>query len=462
MAALCPDCLYTLEHISQKWESVLGKKIEHLSDRVESGNTLESRKIEKAILRCPSCGSPRIITHNELFELTIAHIDCDAFYASIEKRDNPDLQDKPVIIGGGRRGVVSTACYLARISGVHSAMPMFKALEACPNAVVIRPNMEKYTLISEQIRHKMRALTPLVEPLSIDEAFLDLAGTKKLHHKTPAEVLAAFALDIEKTVGISLSIGLAPNKFLAKIASDLQKPRGFSIIGASECEKFLANLSISTISGVGKSLQKQLEQHGYRKIVDLQQANQDELIKKFGAIGQNLAQFAKGQDTRSVTAHSHRKSISAETTFDTDLMAKKDLERHLRITSEKVSHRLKSAAICGHIITLKLKTANFKTRSRTLRLSTPTQLADTIFLAGQNLLTKELHQHLNKTSYRLIGIGVTGLESANIADFNNSLDNTASKRAAAEYAIDTVRNRFGKNAIKLGLIFEPPDSFTSK
>src|SRR4051812_20689000 len=192
------------------------------------------------VRRCHACGSPRLIRHKELYDLTLAHIDCDAFYAAVEKRDNPELADKPVIIGGGHPGVVSTACYIARIHGVRSAMPMFKALELCPHATVIPPNMEKYAAVGHEVRALMLDLTPLVEPLSIDEAFLDLGGTERLHGRSPALSLAKLADEIETKVGISVSIGLSHNKFLAKVASDLEKPRGFSVIGRAETRSFLA------------------------------------------------------------------------------------------------------------------------------------------------------------------------------------------------------------------------------
>ena len=200
MAVLCRDCL---EIFAEDHDAVS-------KARAGAGHD-----------RCPNCDSPRLVRHPELGHLAIAHIDCDAFYASVEKRDNPDLRDKPVIVGGGRRGVVSAACYVARMYGIHSAMPMFKALKACPDAVVIRPNMAKYSTIGKQIRERMEALTPLVEPLSIDEAFLDLSGTEALHHGWPARSLARLVKSIEEDIGLTASIGLSFNKFLAKIASDL-------------------------------------------------------------------------------------------------------------------------------------------------------------------------------------------------------------------------------------------------
>ena len=189
---------------------------------------------------CPGCGSSRLVRHGALHDLTIAHLDCDAFYAAIEKRDRPELRDVPVIVGGRHRGVVAACCYVARTYGVHSAMPMFQALRACPEATVIKPDMKKYVAVGRAIRAMMQELTPLVEPLSIDEAFMDLSGTSSLHGASPAQSLAALALRVEETHRITVSIGLSYNKFLAKIASDLDKPRGFSVIGRAEARSFLA------------------------------------------------------------------------------------------------------------------------------------------------------------------------------------------------------------------------------
>jgi DNA polymerase-4 len=212
--------------------------------------------------RCASCGSPRLLRHPERDELAVAHVDCDAFFASVEKRDNPALADQPVIIGGGHRGVVATACYVARTYGVRSAMPMFKALDACPHATVISPNMDKYRVAGREVRRLMGELTPLVEPVSIDEAFLDLSGTERLHHASPALTLARFARRVETELGISVSIGLSYNKFLAKIASDLAKPRGFSIIGREEAVAFLADRPVGIIPGIGAAAQARLEKVG--------------------------------------------------------------------------------------------------------------------------------------------------------------------------------------------------------
>ena len=198
------------------------------------------RDAPDGLSRCSACGSPRLLRHPELDALAIAHVDCDAFYATIEKRDDPTLADKPVIVGGRQRGVVLTACYVARTFGVRSAMPMFEARRLCPHASVVRPDMEKYARVGREVRALMFKLTPLVEPVSIDEAFMDLSGTARLHGMSPAKALAGFAADVERSLGITVSIGLSPNKFLAKIASDLDKPRGFAVLGATEAATFLA------------------------------------------------------------------------------------------------------------------------------------------------------------------------------------------------------------------------------
>jgi DNA polymerase-4 len=404
-------------------------------------------RLAPAASRCNRCGSPRLVSHAELDRLSIAHIDCDAFYASIEKRDNPELQDQPVIVGGGQRGVVSTCCYIARIYGVRSAMPMFKALEACPQAIVIKPDMEKYSRVGKEIRERMRALTPLVEPISIDEAFLDLTGTERLHRKSPAETLAGFVRDLEKDIGITASVGLAPNKFLAKLASDLEKPRGFSVIGAAEAETVLATMPVGRIWGVGKVFQQKLERDGIRTIGQLQLMEAADLARRYGSIGLRLARLSHGDDSREVTPERGAKSVSSETTFRTDISSFETLRPILRDLSEKVSARLKKSDLSGRGITLKLKTADFKTITRARHLADPTLLADKIFAAGVDLLSHET----DGRRFRLIGIGVSDLESAALADPQDLIDRSAERRKNAELAIDRLRDKFGKSAVELGL-----------
>ncbi len=297
--------------------------------------------------RCGTCGSPRLVRHRALPVLTLAHIDCDAFYTTVEKRDNPELADKPVIIGGGKRGVVSAACYIARTFGVRSAMPMFKALALCPSAVVVRPDMAKYVRVGREVRHAMQALTPLVEPLSIDEAFLDLSGTERVHGMIPAKVLARFARDVERDIGITVSVGLSCNKFLAKIASDLDKPRGFAALDQEEARAMLAEKPVGFIFGVGPATQERLIQRGFRTIADLQRADEIELMKQFSTEGRRLWRLARGIDDRSVVPDRGAKTISSETTFENDIRDFATLERLLWRLSEKVSLRLKNGELAG-------------------------------------------------------------------------------------------------------------------
>ncbi len=401
--------------------------------------------------RCPACGSPRLLRHPELDALTIAHVDCDAFYAAIEKRDDPSLADKPVIVGGGKRGVVATACYIARTFGVKSAMPMFKALKLCPAAIVIGPDMEKYARVGREVRALMLELTPLVEPLSIDEAFLDLAGTERLHRRSPAQSLARFAQRVETAIGITVSIGLSANKFLAKIASDLDKPRGFAVLGRADAEGFLAPRPVTQIFGVGKATQARLARDGYRILADLQRAEETELMRRYGTEGLRLKRLARGIDARPVRADREAKSVSAETTFDQDIAAFRALERRLWALSERVSARLKARALSGSTVTLKLKTADFRLRTRARALSAPTELAARIFAAGRDLLKREA----DGTKFRLIGIGLSDLTAADRADPIDLVDDQGGRRtAAAEHAVDRVRAKFGRDAIIKGLALE--------
>jgi DNA polymerase-4 len=399
--------------------------------------------------RCPGCGSPRVVHHAEFAELAIAHVDCDAFYAAIEKRDNPAIADQPVIVGGGRRGVVTTACYLARIDGVRSAMPMFEARRLCPRAVVVPPDMAKYARVAREVRRLMRALTPLVEPVSIDEAFMDLAGTERLHGMNAAKLLARFALQVEKEIGITVSIGLSANKFLAKIASDLDKPRGFAVLGRAEAPAFLAPKPVSLIFGVGKVTQARLAADGFRRIADLQRAEEADLMRRYGAEGGRLWRLARGIDRRPVVAERETKSVSAETTFERDIASLRPLERTLWQLSDRVAARLKAAELAGATVTLKLKTADFRIRTRAQSLPSPTQLAERIFAAGRVLLAREI----DGTKFRLLGIGVSAIVDARDADPADLVDRRAERSAAAERAVDALRRRYGRGAVVKGLAF---------
>ena len=399
--------------------------------------------------RCPRCGSPRLKSHDELFALSIAHVDCDAFYASVEKRDDPSLRDKPLIIGGGQRGVVSTCCYIARQSGVRSAMPMFKARELCPDAVVIPPNMAKYVEVSRQIRRHMDALTPLVEPISIDEAFLDMTGTERVHKAPPALSLARFARTIEQEIGVTISVGLSHNKFLAKVASDLDKPRGFAVIGKAETLEFLAPRPISLIYGVGKVFSETLKKDGYVTIGQIQQEDPTRLMRLYGESGARLSRLAVGQDSRKVSIDGEMKTISSETTFNQDLASLEELSTELLKCSERLSERLKVKGLVGDTVTLKLKTAGFKLRTRARHLMMPTQLANVLYESGMSLLQREI----DGTPFRLIGIGVSGLDTADGADPGDLIEPLVARKAAAERAMDKVRTRFGRSAVVRGKLY---------
>ena len=397
--------------------------------------------------RCPRCSSPLVVSHSELFDLNIAHMDCDAFYASVEKRDNPDLADKPVIIGGGRRGVVSTACYIARIRGVKSAMPMFKALEKCPDAVVIRPRMKIYAEISQQIRAMMNDITPLVEPLSLDEAFMDMSGTHKLHGAPPAVMLAKLMDRISDNLGLTGSIGLSHNKFLAKIASDLNKPNGYSIIGEAETSSFLKDKSIRLIWGVGASTQKSLEKSGIRTFLDLLRWDRKDLVSKFGSMGDRLWFLARGQDARVVSNSDRIKSISNETTLNENTSNIRVLEGHLWRLCEKVSSRAKSKGLAGTIMILKLKSSNHKIITRRVTLRNPTYLADVLFRSTYPLMEAAIENG----PFRLVGAGFSGLCLASQAQREPELlDDGALNRIKVERVTDEIREKFGDEAMIKG------------
>ena len=405
------------------------------------------RDLPEQVGRCSACGSPRLLRHPDIDTLAIAHVDCDAFYAAIEKRDDPSLADKPVIVGGGHRGVVLTACYVTRTFGVRSAMPMFEARRLCPQATVVRPNMDKYARVGREVRELMFKLTPLVEPVSIDEAFMDLSGTARLHGMCPAKALAGFAAEVEHALGITVSIGLSANKFLAKIASDLDKPRGFAVLGSTEAAAFLAPRPVTVIFGVGKIAEERLLRDGLRSIGDLQRAGERDLLRRYGAEGVRLFRLAHGLDDRPVRAEREAKSISAETTFDRDIDDFRPLELRLWRLAEKVSSRLKASGLAGSTVTLKLKSADFRIRTRAQSLAHPTQLASRIFAVGRELLARET----DGTMFRLIGIGLSGLCDTDGADFADLINR---RTAGAEQAMDKLRERFGEEAVVKGLALE--------
>lgn len=409
---------------------------------------LETRSDKPAgATSCPVCGSRRIAAHPELHSLSIAHLDCDAFYATVEKRDRPELKDKPVLVGGtGGRGVVTAACYVARRYGCRSAMPMYRARKLCPDAIVIRGDLAKYQKVGREVRALMLDTTPLVEPISIDEAFLDLTGTEKLHQGSPARTLAKLVNRVEDEIGITLTIGLSHNKFLAKIASDLDKPRGFAVIGKAETLSFLESRPISMLWGVGKSLQAKLARDGFTEIGSLRDCSEEFLIHKYGSIGKRLFRFSRGEDSRSVSPGGNRKSISAETTFADNLHSLDDLRAKLWPLCDKVAGRARAASLGGRVVTMKLKSADFRIRTRSRTLPDPTQLADVIWSHAEELLKREA----TGISFRLIGVGLSDLVDGREADPPDLANPDGERTRTTEHAMDALREKFGKDAIKRG------------
>jgi len=400
-----------------------------------------------------SCGSTRFVTHPELSSLSIAHVDCDAFFCSVEKRDNPDIRDKPVIVGGGRRGVVSAACYHARIYGVHSAMPMFKALKLCPEAVVVRGNMDKYARDGGIIREMMRELTPAVEPLSIDEAFMDLSGTERIHGCAPSQSLIKLQNDVLKEVGVTVSVGLSYNKFLAKTASDLDKPNGFAVLGRADAMEFLADKPVGFIYGVGPAFARSLAKEGLNTIADVRRWSDKIMAVRFGDMGLHLARLARAEDNRPVKRVSLRKSVSAETTFNKDISDLDALKDKLWQVCLKTADRSKAKNLAGTVVTLKLKTKDFETITRRRTLPQPVQLADVIFRTCEVMLEKEVGKYSGGRKYRLIGAGISGL-TAPVGDSGDLLDPSAVRRGLAERASDIAREKFGKDAVMTGRGFK--------
>jgi len=395
---------------------------------------------------CPACGSSRLVRHAELHALSIAHLDCDAFYATIEKRDRPELRDVPVIVGGRHRGVVAACCYIARTYGVRSAMPMFKALKLCPDATVIKPDMKKYADVGRTVRGMMQDLTPLVEPLSIDEAFMDLSGTEALHHGSPATTLARLVRRVESELSITVSIGLSYNKFLAKIASDLDKPRGFAVIGQGEARTFLSDKPVSLLWGVGKAMQRTLARDGITLIGELARIDEAELVARYGKIGHRLALCSRGEDDRHVSPEGEAKSVSSETTLDTDIADVDRLRPILWQLAETVARRMKKSGIAGEGVTLKLKTADFRIITRSRHLKSATQSAEEMFQAAEPLLTREC----DGRAFRLIGIGAHDLVDASQVTQGDLFGGVGPSESKVDKALDAVREKFGDAAVIKG------------
>ena len=397
---------------------------------------------------CQFCNSKRIVIHSELLSLSIAHIDCDSFYASVEKRDHPKLKSKPLVVGGNVRGVVAAACYVARQYGIRSAMPIFKAKKLCPDLTIIQPRMDMYQKVGKKVRSLMETITPLVQPISIDEAFLDLSGTEKLHKSMPANNLVKLQKTIFNEIGITVSIGLSFNKLLAKLASEQNKPNGFYVIGKKEAEKWLANKPVSIILGLGKATVSKLNKAGIYTCGNL--ASKNNLILKpiLGKNTHKIKELSCGIDPRKVVLNGPEKSISVETTFDYNIKNKSDLENHLHLLSNKLSTRLKRSNFYGTTVILKLKLSDFSLKIRSIKLNEPIQLAHHLFSISKRLLSKELN---NEENYRLIGLGVSGLQKGEKNKFSSDLFNSdIDKKTKLEYVFDKINTKIGVNTLIMG------------
>jgi DNA polymerase-4 len=392
------------------------------------------------------CSGQRVLRHDELDSLCIAHVDCDAFFASVEKRDNPELAHRPVIVGGGERGVVAAACYIARTYGVRSAMPGFQAKRLCPDAVFVRPRFEAYKEASARLRQAMEELTPLVQMVSIDEAYLDLSGTARLHGRSPAASLVRLQRRIESEVGVTVSVGLSHNKTLAKMASELRKPRGFAVIGKAETLGFLAPMEVSKMQGVGAALAAKLVRDGIRTIGDLQKREMPELVRLYGEAGLKLYGRSRGDDPRPVTTDRETKSISGETTFSSGIAERSFLEDKLYAMTQKVAQRAKQKGLAGRTVTLKLKTTRFRVLTRQRPIGVATNLAEVLFAEGRALLAAELSRSPG-ASYRLIGIGLSDLVPQEAMKLDLAYPAEREKLERKEDALGRLRERFGAEMI---------------
>lgn len=375
----------------------------------------------------------------------IMHVDMDAFFASVEQLDNPDLRGKPVIVGGQScRGVVSTCSYEARRYGVHSAMSMAEARKLCPHGEYVPVRMRRYQEVSKKIMSIFHDFTPLVEQLSIDEAFLDVSGMEKLYHNTE-EIGWLIKKRIAAETGLTASVGLAPNKFLAKMASDLQKPDGFTIIRHAEAAKFIADFPVTKIFGIGRMAEKSLLQYGIATIGQLAVAENNVLKKVFGKNADSVHRLAQGIDERPVVTESVPKSIGRETTFTQDLFTEEQCRRELLKLSGQTGFRLRSKGYSGHTLTLKVKFTDFRIVTRSITSETDICCDEEIY----TLAVKLLHEVDLKKGIRLLGVTVSNLSEGDCGTLGFEEDK---KQIQRNEAVDALKKRFGENIIKRGSI----------
>lgn len=377
----------------------------------------------------------------------ILHIDMDAFYASVEQLDNPDLRGKPVMVGGfSNRGVVTAASYEARKFGVHSAMPMFKAKKLCPQGIVVSGRMERYREVSKKIFSLLETLTPLVEPVSIDEAYVDLTGCKRILG-TEQEIALGIKQRIREAVDLSCSIGIAPVKFLAKIASDINKPDGLTIITPDQVPSFIESLPIRKVPGVGKVMLKTIAQLGIETLGDINKFPEKMISKRFGKFGRRLISLSKGSDDSAVTPHLEPKSISTESTLSEDTSDLNLLRRHLLKAADEVGRRLRKHRLKTKTVSIKIKLSDFKQITRSVTITEPTHSSKTIYQSALALLSR---YRLPK-KVRLIGVGASNLVDSKTPSqpglFHQG-EKTVDNWEKVEKAVDDISSKFGKDAIK--------------
>ncbi len=386
--------------------------------------------------------------------LTILHVDMDAFYAAVEQRDRPELRGQPVIVGGvGGRGVVCAASYEARPFGVHSAQPMSTARRLCPHAAFLPVRMGHYALVARQIRAILSSFTPLVEPLSLDEAFLDVRGCQGLFGPTP-EIARQIKARIKEEIGLVASVGVAPNKFLAKLAGDLGKPDGLVVVPPDGVAEFLAPLPVSRLWGVGAKGEQRLHALGVRAIGQLADLPERVVVDHFGKHGRQLWRLARGQDDRPVVSDREAKSISTETTFAQDIADREALRTWLLGLVEQLAGRLRQEGLRARAVELKIRSADFRTRTRGLTLSQGTDSTEALWQAAAALFEQALSSDL--LPVRLLGTGASKLTRDRAVQgdlFDGGLE---VRQGALDRAVDAIRTQFGAAAIRRGRLLEPP------
>jgi DNA polymerase-4 len=386
--------------------------------------------------------------------LTILHVDMDAFYASVEQRDRPELRGRPVIVGGvGGRGVVSAASYEARRFGVHSAMPTATARRLCPDGVFLPVRMGHYVTIARQIREILLSFTPLVEPLSLDEAFLDVAGCEGLFGPAP-EIARRIKERVRAETALTASVGVAPNKFLAKLASDHGKPDGLVVVPPEGVAEFLAPLPVGRLWGVGAKAEERLQSLGVRTAGQLAALPERLLADRFGEAGRHIWELAHGRDGRTVVPDRAAKSVSSETTFARDVGDRETLRTWLLDLADHLAGRLRQQGLRARTVELKVRSSDFRTRTRSLSLPEATDATDVLWQAARGLFERTVTRDV--LPLRLLGVGVTNLVREPAVQGQLFDDGERQRQAALDRAIDAIRGQLGHGAIRRGSLLDPP------